>query len=140
MSLQMICSRDVHTIAGTEKVRKAAMRMLEHHVGTLVVSDRGQKPQGIVTDRDIVVRCIAKEFDPDDTPVSEIMTSPVQTVGVDAGIDEAIAQMAKTEVRRLVVTDAKGRMIGVLALDDLLTLVAHQATDVGRLLDSQVPV
>jgi CBS domain-containing protein len=116
------------------------MRMLEHHVGTLVVVDGRKRPAGIVTDRDIVVRCVAREFSPDDTPVSEIMTSPVETVRDTATVEAALEQMAETEIRRLVVTDASGRMVGLLALDDALASLVRQTTEIGRLLESQVPV
>jgi CBS domain-containing protein len=116
------------------------MRMHEHHVGTLVVVDAKKKAVGMVTDRDIVVRCIAREFDPDESTVSEIMTSPVQTIGIDSGVDAALARMGETEVRRLVVTNSSGRVMGVLSLDDALALVVRQATDIGRLLESQTPV
>jgi CBS domain-containing protein len=114
--------------------------MSEHHVGTLVVVDGKRHPEGIVTDRDIVIRCVAREFDPTVTPVVEIMTSPVQTVPEDSTIDDAVERMANTQIRRLIVMDARGHMVGILALDDALASLVRQASDIGRLLESQIPV
>jgi CBS domain-containing protein len=140
MFVREVCSRDVHMLSRSDTVRTAAMRMSEHHVGTLVVVDGRRRPEGIVTDRDIVIRCVAREFDPASTPVVEIMTSPVETLPEDSTIDAAVERMAKTQIRRLIVTDARGHMVGILALDDALASLVRQATDIGRLLESQTPV
>jgi predicted transcriptional regulator len=140
MSVVDLCSRTLHTITGAESVQDAAQRMLEHHVGTLVVVDNSIRPKGLITDRDIVTRCVAKEFDPRIMAVAEVMTEPAQTVDEDAEISDALQLMADEEIRRVVVTSRGGSMTGLLALDDVVESLAAQASEVGRLLRAQVHV
>jgi CBS domain-containing protein len=140
MTVLDLCSRTLHTIAGTDSVREAAHRMLEHHIGTLVVVDNSIRAKGLITDRDIVTRCVAKEFDPHVMTVAEVMTEPVQTVDEDATIGDALQLMADEEIRRIVVTSRGGSMTGLLALDDVVESLAGQAAEIGRLLRGQVHV
>jgi len=100
MSAGKICSRVVATATPDETVREAARRMDEHDVGTLVVIEPKSQaaPVGIVTDRDIAIRCVGQGLDPDKTAVSELMSKPVQTIDESMPIEEAIQQMARTLV------------------------------------------
>lgn len=136
-----LCSRIVASVAPDESVRVAAQRMAEFDVGTLVVlkKNRGSHAVGVVTDRDIVLRCLAERLDPSETPVSEIMTSPVEAIGNEASIQDALAKMAAAGTRRLVVTGEGERVAGVLSLDDVLAQIARQAAEIGRLLEKQQP-
>jgi CBS domain-containing protein len=121
-----------------ETVRVAAQRMSTNDVGTLVVLDGGEVgPIGIITDRDMVLRCLAPGLDPDRTPISSIMTRPVHTVSEQAPIEEALRTMAQVGTRRLVVLGEIGRPVGVLSLDDLLDVLADEAGAIGRLLGKQ---
>jgi len=140
MTVGDLCTRPVQTVSHAMSVWDAARTMLEHHVGTLVVLDRGGGPEGMITDRDIVLRCVAKEFDPDELPVTEIMTSPLRTISADGDVPEALRLMAEGEMRRLVVLDHEGELYGVLTLDDLLSHIVAQGEWLGRLLETQVPV
>ena len=140
MTVVDLCSRTLHTIAGTDSVQEAAHRMLEHHIGTLVVVDHSIRAKGLITDRDIVTRCVAKEFDPRIMTVAEVMTEPAQTVDEDATIGDALQLMADEEIRRVVVTSRGGSMTGLLALDDIVESLAGQAAEIGRLLQGQVHV
>jgi CBS domain-containing protein len=114
--------------------------MLEHEVGTLVVADEEGLPEGIVTDRDIVVRCVAEELRADKTPVARVMTSEVVTIHEDAEVEDALTLMADSEVRRLVVVNDAGRVAGIVSLDDMLEGIVEATHDVGRLLRRQVQV
>jgi CBS domain-containing protein len=140
MKVVDLCSRTVHTVAGTDSVQEAAHRMLEHHIGTLVVVDNSIRAKGLITDRDIVTRCVAKEFDPSVMTVAEVMTEPVQTLDEDASIGDALRLMADEEIRRVVVTSRGGSTTGLLALDDIVESLAGQAAEIGRLLQGQVHV
>jgi CBS domain-containing protein len=141
MTAGQLCSRIVASVAPDESVRVAALRMAEFDVGTLVVlkENRGSHATGVVTDRDIALRCIAERLDPSETPVSEIMTTPVQTVGDGVSIEEAIATMASAGTRRLIVTGEGNRVAGILSLDDVLALMVRQTAAIGRLLEKQQP-
>ena len=141
MSAGRICTRIVATVSPRETVRVAARRMAEHEVGTLVVveSDGVTRPIGIVTDRDIAIRCVGGGLDPDNTPVSKMMTSPVATVEEHSSVEDAVSRMAVTSARRLVVTGDEGELVGILSLDDVIGLITDEARAVGRLLERQEP-
>jgi CBS domain-containing protein len=109
-------------------------------VGTVVVVNGGaNQAVGIVTDRDIVIRCVAERIDPETTPVSEVMTAPVQSVDEQTPIQEAITRMAIAGRRRLIVTGAADRVVGILSLDDVLDLLIEEIGPIGRLLAKQQP-
>jgi CBS domain-containing protein len=114
--------------------------MLEYNVGSLVVVELGGAATGLLTDRDIAIRCVAENLDPDSTPVSRIMTTPVTTVLEDTPIEEAIRKMEASQVRRLVVVDHSDRLAGLLSLDDILELLGEESETIGRVLQTQVPV
>lgn len=79
-----------------------------------------EKPVGMVTDRDLVVRAISKKKDPASTKVSEIMTKQVYSVPEDASVEQAADIMRKHQVSRLLVKDAKGKITGILSLGHLI--------------------
>ncbi len=138
MSVGAICTRAVHTATRAERAREAARRMHQYKVGSLVVVDLEGKPVGILTDRDIAVKCVAEGLG-GEVRVEEIMTRPVSTVHEDTSIDEAVKHMSGAEIRRLVVVDDDRSLVGLLALDDVLELLVEEAEDIGRLLHAQMP-
>jgi CBS domain-containing protein len=141
MSAGRICSRVVATALPDEWVRVAANRMAEHDVGTLVVVDANGSREaiGIVTDRDIAIRCVAGGLDPDKTPVSAIMTQPLRVIDQNMPIEHAILRMAEAGARRLVVTDKDDQLVGILSLDDIVGLLVEEVAPIGRLLSHQEP-
>jgi CBS domain-containing protein len=139
MAIGGICRRDVDLVDLDESAWAAAERMLQRSVGSLIVINRFQQPIGIVTDRDLVVKVLAPERLPRTTRVREIMTAPVKTVLEDASVESALGLMRSAEVRRLPVVDPEGRLIGVVTLDDILSLLATEFEQIGRLLRRQTP-
>jgi CBS domain-containing protein len=139
MTAGRICVRSVHIAEPEESVRKAARRMAEADVGTLIVVDPERNPLGVVTDRDVALRCVAKGLNPDETAVSEVMTAPVLSVYESTPIEEALRRMAGISARRLAVTDAEGHLVGILALDDVVELLVEEAESIGRLLQRRHP-
>lgn len=138
MSAGQMCSRVVATATPNEAVRTAARRMAEHDVGTLVVVDGARgTPVGMLTDRDLTLRCLAGNLDPDTTRVEELMSRPVQQIEEHTPMSEAIARMEMAAVRRLVVVGDAGRVVGVLSLDDVLRLVSRDVCAIGALVDKQ---
>jgi CBS domain-containing protein len=115
--------------------------MAEYDVGALVVlkEDRATRAVGVLTDRDIVVRCVVEQLDPDHATVSEIMTTPVFTVRDETPINEALAKMASAGTRRLVVVAEGERVAGVLTLDDILGDMVWETSAIGKLLQKQQP-
>ena len=133
MSVGRICSREVQVAGPGESARDAARRMVTAGVGTLVVLGGDWKPVGFVTDRDLMFRCVAEGRDPTRTALETVMSAPVVTVPEDLPIENALARMAETGVRRLAVVDRAGRLAGVLALDDVLELLAEESAAIGRI-------
>ena len=141
MSAGRLCKRVVATARPEESVWTAARRMTEYEVGSLVVLDTrgGEQAVGVVTDRDIVTRCIAASLDPLTTHLSAVMTAPVQSISHRTPIEDAITRMAKASTRRLVVTGDDHRVVGILSLDDVLDLLVDETAAIGRLLGGQKP-
>ena len=141
MTAGKLCTRVLATARPDETIRKAAERMAEFDVGTLVIlkEDRAARAVGLLTDRDIVVRCVAEQLDTEATSVSEIMTTPVFTVRDETPINEAVAKMAAAGTRRLVVVAEGDRVAGVLTLDDILSDMAWESSAIGKLLQKQQP-
>lgn len=139
MTSGMICTRVIATATPNEPVREIAGRMAEHEVGTLlVVEAENDTPVGLVTDRDVTTRCVATGLNPDVTPVSRIMSTPVHVVDEDVSVEDALARMAGAGTRRLVVTQ-RHRAVGILSLDDCLNLLCREAGSIHRLIEKQQP-
>jgi CBS domain-containing protein len=114
--------------------------MADNDVGTVVVVGEGNKPVGMVTDRDIVLRCVATGVDPETAQVESIMSKPVQIIEEHQSVEGAIARMGRFGGRRLVVTSETGQLAGVFSLDDFLYQRCEEAEAIGRLLARQQPV
>lgn len=121
MSISRFCVRKPETAEPHESAEVAAQRMASQNVGTLIVVEGG-KPMGLVTDRDLVVRVLAKRLDPARTEVRAVMTGQPICLREDAPLEAAVDQMRFHRVRRLIVVDRKQQLVGILALDDLLEL------------------
>ena len=138
MNVAAICTRLPETISPEDTVLTASRQMMDHEVGTLVVTDGAGMPVGIVTDRDIVIRCVAEGLNPEKTKVARVMTTEVHTVHEDMSVEVGLEELADKEVRRLVVVNDAGRVAGIVALDDFLEGIVEATADVGRLLRRQV--
>jgi len=110
-------------------VRVAAEVMEAAGVGAAVVVD-GDVPVGIVTDRDLVRRVLARAV-PDDARVDSVMTTPIVTIDAAEEEGRAFELIGRHGVRRLVVVDG-GRFVGLVSLDDLLVQVADELRHLGR--------
>jgi CBS domain-containing protein len=140
MTVATICTRLPETTSPDVTVLAAAQQMLAQDVGTLVVIDGDGRPKGILTDRDIVIRCVAEDLPAARTKVQDVMTPDVHTVSEDMSLEAAMETMADREVRRLVVVNDAGRVCGIVSLDDFLEGLAAATEDIGRLLRRQVQV
>jgi len=113
-----IMSDRVVSIEQSEPVSAAAKLLKRCNIGALPVCDGQKRLRGMLTDRDIVLRCVAAEADPRETPVSEIMSRGILTVGPMEDVAQAAKLMRGDQVRRLPVVDA-GRLVGVVSLCDM---------------------
>lgn len=139
MSVGQICVRQVDTAKPGETVNVAALRMLQRAVGTLVVVDDAQRPIGIVTDRDLVERVVAKNRSPLDITLRDVMSTNIRTISESSTIKSAVAMMRTNKCRRLPVVDDNQRLIGLISLDDFLMLLASEFNQIGSLLERETP-
>ncbi len=139
MSVRSICYREVHLADAEETVGVAAERMRSRGVGTLVVTNHLRVPVGIVTDRDLVLRVMAPEKDPRSTLVADVMTPYPKVIAENAPIEKAVARMRQGGFRRLPVVDADGALVGIVALDDVLALLAQEFHQIQTLLERTSP-
>jgi len=137
MPVGEICNREVIVVHSSDSTLEAARLMRQHHVGDVVVivedSNGVRVPVGIVTDRDLVVEIVAPELNQTAITVGDIMVPDLVTVKEDTGVFEAIQYMRAKGVRRLPVVDGNGGLVGILALDDLLELLAEELFALARL-------
>ena len=118
MQVKEVMSRRIIAISPEETVAVAARLLSQHNIGALPVCSRDGRLRGMVTDRDIVLRCIAAEEDPAQTMVRDIMTRNCATVAPGDDCREATRLMSTQQVRRLPVVE-KGKLVGVISLADL---------------------
>jgi CBS domain-containing protein len=140
MTLNDICVPEVVSCGRDTTVLEAARLMRHHHTGTLVVVDDpggDRSPCGVVTDRDIVVESLADELDPSAITVARIMSAPVVIAAASESVPDGMERMRVHGVRRLPVVDHAGSLIGIVALDDLLTLHAKQAAAVAEIVSKE---
>lgn len=118
MLISDIMSPNVVSIAPDESASLAARLLYRHNIGSLPVCGEDRRLKGIVTDRDIVLRCVAAESDPQTTPVKEIMSKGVATVSPGDDVRAATKIMSDEQVRRLpVISD--GKVVGMVSLGDM---------------------
>ncbi len=98
-------------------LEEIASMMKSQDTGAIPVVDEGEL-MGIVTDRDIVVRCIADGGDPSDTTAEEIVSEELETIDPESDLDEAIELMSQKQIRRLPVVD-NGELVGMLSIGDV---------------------
>lgn len=127
MQVRHFANRRIATAARETTLADCAKRMREGHVGSLVVVD-GNRPVGVVTDRDIVVEAVAQGIDPATLRAGDVMAAILATIREDDDLIDALARMREHGVRRLVVVARDGGLGGIVALDDLLAVLSEQFT------------
>jgi CBS domain-containing protein len=139
-TLESLASTIVVTAGPETTAALGAQLMRQHHVGALVVvdaaaSDSG-KPVGIVTDRDLVLAVMAEGLDPALFTVGDVMSTELVTASASAGLQEATELLNRHRVRRLIVTDDAGRVVGVASLEDLLEALVREFAELVQALRS----
>lgn len=106
-------------ISQDETVGKAARVMAELGVGSVVVADENERMVGIITDRDIAVKCVAEGLSPSATPAYELCESTPRWVADNADIAEVLESMETHQIKRMPVIDRRKRMVGMISEADL---------------------
>jgi CBS domain-containing protein len=128
MQVQEIMTRDPACCTPEQKTNEAAKLMGDCDCGEIPVVDDKRKPLGVVTDRDIVVRVVARDKDPRECPVREAMTSPAVTVTAETSLEECRRLMEENQIRRVPVVDKNGIVVGIVALADIARHANEDAT------------
>ena len=118
MKLKDIMTRSVVKIHHKESVGVAARMLTHYNIGVLPVCDGEGKLVGVVTDRDVVIRCVASGRQPEKTKVCDIMTTRVISASPDMDAAVATHLMGREQVRRLPVVE-RGKLCGMVSLGDL---------------------
>jgi len=142
MTVGTICTRQAITIDRDVHVAAAAGVMREKGVGYLVVTDGahgGRKPVGVVTDRDMVIKVMARDLDPHTLKVDDVMTREPLVAGFGDNIARTLHRMRGMGVRRVPVIGLQGNIAGVLSLDDVFDHLVTQMADVAGSIRSQQP-
>jgi CBS domain-containing protein len=121
MRIRDLMTSDPVTCGPDTAIVAAARLMAERDIGAIPVidSDSSRRPIGVITDRDITTRIVAKGENPIDLTVRDAMTAETVTVTADTSVEEASREMSEKQVRRLIVVDQDGSVRGMVAQADL---------------------
>jgi CBS domain-containing protein len=117
-TVSQVMTRGVRTLSPSDSVLQAAQLMDELNVGVIPVCD-GEQLVGVVTDRDIVVRGVARSLDGKGTRLSDVMSSNVRCVTEGQSIDEVLGAMAQAQIRRMPVVDGQRKLVGIVSIGDI---------------------
>jgi CBS domain-containing protein len=141
MRVQDIMTADPACCTTDDTIAAAARLMEEHDCGCIpvIAPNDDARVVGVITDRDIAVRAVARGRDPD-TTVGDLMTRSPYCCGPDADVNDVERLMAEQQVRRITVVDEAGRCVGVLAQADLARAAERGRdvtdSDVGQLVEA----
>ena len=118
MKVRQVMTPKAIRVGPEENVAVAARTLARYNIGALPVCGSDGRLRGVVTDRDLVTRCVAAGMRPEDTKVSQVMSGSVVTVGPDMEVAEAAKLMAQRQVRRLPVVQGE-KLCGMVSIGDL---------------------
>jgi len=118
LKVEDVMVEGVITIDSDATVMKAVSLMNENEIGCIIVTRRG-KAVGIITERDLLTRVIAKSKNPKKTKVREVMTKPLISGQPDMDLEEATKLMFKMKIKKLPVVESEGRLAGLITLTDV---------------------
>jgi CBS domain-containing protein len=123
MKLSSIMTGGIQTVPPQATLTEAARKMASQDIGSLPVctAEAGSRRTvvGIITDRDITVRAVARGMDPNVTRVEEVMTRDILSCSSDAEVEDACQLMEQRRVRRLLITDGNQAPVGIVSLGDI---------------------
>jgi CBS domain-containing protein len=119
MKLAAIMTGGIETITPHASLAEAAKKMASQDIGSLPVCDEPRRVVGIITDRDITVRAVARGMDPTQTRVEDVMTRDVLCCSSESEVEDACELMERRQVRRLLVTGQDEVPVGIVSLGDI---------------------
>lgn len=139
MAILECCRADVVTASPDATVSDIARLMDESNVGSVVITSADRCPVGIVTDRDLVTRVMAKNKDPKKTAISEVMTEDPIVVNDGTGLYEAMQCVREEGVRRLPIVDDDCKLVGIITMDDIIRLLGREMRCIGEVIREASP-
>lgn len=122
------CTKEVVTASGDETLYDAAKKMWDHGVGTVVIVDEEGAPIGIITDRDVAMKGVAR-MDPTWAPLNAMMAQAIVVLHQDRDLFEATRIMSEQGIRRIPVVDDDGKLTGILSLDDVMMVFGRELSN-----------
>ena len=137
MSLQRICKQDVVTVSPQATLVEVAQTMRARHVGCVIVVNE-HRPVGILTDRDIVVRVVALGRDPKGLCAADVMATNPALVNANYDPLDATRIMRDRGLRRLPVVDENRRLVGIVTMDDVLSLLGREISNLAEAVHTEI--
>ncbi|NUO73605.1 MAG: CBS domain-containing protein [Frateuria sp.] len=128
-TVEDVMTRNPRTMSPQDTLADAAKVMDELNVGVVPVCD-GDRLCGMVTDRDIVVRGLARDVDPKSCKLADVMSGHVRTARQDDDVDEVLSDMASAQIRRMAVVDGQDKLVGILSIGDIAAKSPEDEEDV----------
>lgn len=140
MDISSLCQRDIVSVSANASIREAAEAMRRHHVGALVVTDPEVPGRaiGVVTDRNLVVDLLAQGLPVEGQAIGTLCSTNLIGVPSTATLQEAVQEMRRVGVRRLLVVRPGGSLAGLVSADDLFEAIAGELEDLAGALRSGI--
>lgn len=136
--IRSIVREEVVSASPDTPIIELATLMEEENVGSVVIAEEG-RPQGIVTDRDVMIKVVTRERDPTAVTAADVMNEDLVTVDDDSGIFEVIRAMKTSSVRRIPAVDADGQLAGIVTFDDFVVLLGRELDQLGDVVEAEIP-
>lgn len=136
--VKTIVRENVVRAAPSTSVTDVAQLMEDEKVGSVVIVD-DDRPQGIITDRDIAIQTAARGQDPTTMTAADVMSEDLVTVDLESGIFDVISAMKDSSVRRIPAVDADGRIAGIVTFDDFVVLLGRELKNLGDIVEAEAP-
>lgn len=127
MQIRDVMTTDVKTLSPDQSIREAAALMADIDSGALLVNDQ-DRLIGMITDRDIAIRAVAKGLDCD-TPIREVMSNTIRYCFDDESVQDVAQNMAENEMRRMPVLNREKRLVGVVSLGNIASCHSQKTSD-----------
>lgn len=136
MNIASLCHREVVAVPAGVSLPQVALRMAEEHVGSVVVVSGDEQPRvvGLLTDRDLALDVVGSGQSGSNLSAGDLARKSLVAVPGSASLQEATAAMEKAGVRRLLVVDEEGRVIGLVAAEDLMAAISDELAHLARAL------
>jgi len=140
MKVAEVCSRRPITASASASLQDVARLMFEKHVGAVILTRTpADRPVavGIITDRDVICAQVEHGADLSSLPAAKHMTQDPLSFCEDVRVEEALGRMRERDVRRALVLDESGALVGVVSVDDIILRLVDEVAAIGRLLETQ---